>query len=76
LKERATILNLTAGEKVAKAFRGADYQVVTFNPGSEFVVIQTTVNNLKSLAVISSALETELDKAIIRGSLFRVKPTP
>ena len=76
MNDRVTILNLTAGKKIAKAFRGADYQVVQFNPGSEFLVTQTTINNLESLAAVISALETEPTKAIIRGSLTADQSNP
>ena len=76
MEERVTILNLTAGKKIAKAFRGADYQVVQFNPGSEFLVAQTTINNLESFASVINALETEPSKAIIRGSLIEGQTNP
>jgi hypothetical protein len=76
LNERVTILNLTAEKKIAKAFRGADYQVVQFNPGSEFLVTQTTINNLKSLASVINTLKTYPHKTIIRGSLVEDQTNP
>ena len=70
MNDTVTILTSTTGKQIAKAFRGADYQPVQFNPGSGFLVTQTPVHNLESLAAVISELETEPTKAIIRGSLF------
>ena len=71
MNDTVTILTSITGKHITKAFRGADYQAVQFNPGSEFLVTQTPVHNLERLAAVISDVETEPTKAIIRGSLIK-----
>ena len=71
MNDTLTILITATGKYITKAFRGPHYQAVQFNPSSEFLVTQTPVHNLESLAVGISDVETEPTKAIIRGSLIK-----
>ena len=71
MNDTVTTLTTATGKYITKAFRGSDYQAVQFNPGSEFLVAQTPVHNLESLAAVISDVETEPTKAIIRGSLIK-----
>jgi hypothetical protein len=65
LNDTVTILTSATGKQISKAFCDSDYNAVQFNPGSEFLVNQTPVHNLDSLASVISVLETEPTMAII-----------
>ena len=76
MNDTVTILTSATDKQIAKAFPGPDYQAVQFNPGSEFLVTQTPVHNLESLASVISVLETEPTKSIILGSLIKDQSNP